>query len=60
MPVYVADGGSTPLKGLEANFLAVHPKWIVLSQSQEVWGELVADYPVGWEANVEVDLIHNG
>jgi hypothetical protein len=61
VPVFTAAGGGTPtVKQIEANFVAAHPKWIVLSQSQEAWGELIGGYPAGWEANLEVVLIQKG
>jgi len=61
VPVFEASGGETPtVKQIEANFVAAHPQWIVLSQSQEAWGELIGGYPAGWEANVEVVMIQKG
>jgi hypothetical protein len=61
VPVYVADfDGSSTIKQIDASFLSTHPTWVVLSQSQEAWGELVAGYPVEWEANVEVGLVQKG
>lgn len=61
VPIYSADfEGNLTLKQIDADFLTVHPKWVVLSQSQEAWGELVAGYPFGWEATVEVGLIQKG
>jgi hypothetical protein len=59
--VYVAAGGGIlPLKSVEAGLVEVRPKWIVLSQSQEAWGELLAGYPIGWEATLEVNLAQQG
>jgi hypothetical protein len=61
VPVFAASDGGTPtVKHIEANFVAAHPKWIVLSQSQEAWGQLIGGYQAGWEANLEVVLIQNG
>jgi hypothetical protein len=34
--------------------------FIILSQSQEAYGNLVAGYPVGWETTVEHTLLHHG
>jgi hypothetical protein len=61
VPVFTAAGGGTPtVKQIEANSVTAHPKWIVLSQSQEAWGELIGGYPAGWEASLEVVLIQKG
>jgi hypothetical protein len=48
----VLDDGTTLLK--------VRPIFIILSQSEEAWGELVAGYPLGWEATLEGRLITHG
>ena len=57
---YIAAGAGTPYKSLRPDFLKVLPRWIILSQSQEAWGELVANYPRGWEETLEVGLIQKG
>ncbi len=36
------------------------PAYVILSQSQEAWGELVAGYPKGWELTVEEALAAHG
>ena len=60
--VYASSGGSSsPTVKQEGSILIkAKPAVIVLTQSQEAWGELVAGYPKGWEAVVEVDLVQHG
>jgi len=59
--IYVGAGGGTPsLSDIQSGFLSVLPKWIVLSQSQEAWGEIVAGYSKGWEATLESVLTSHG
>ena len=49
--------GVHPIKETLANFLLQPPEYIVLSQSQEAWGEIVAGLPKGWEATLERQLV---
>jgi hypothetical protein len=60
--IYASSGGSTfpTLKQEGSMLIKAKPAVIVLSQSQEAWGELIAGYPKGWEAVVEVDLVQHG
>ncbi len=55
----VDDGGST-VHHDESLLLKARPSFIILSTSQEAWGELVAGYPRGWEAAVEQVLVTHG
>jgi hypothetical protein len=60
--VFVADDGSTvfTLRHDESALLRTQPEWIILSQSQEAWGESVAGFARGWERSIENDLIRHG
>lgn len=50
-----SDPSSTSI----ANLLrVVRPTYIILSQSQEAYGEEVLGYPVGWEASIESTLLN--
>ncbi len=56
-----SEGSSTPtLKQEAANLIKAKPAFIILSQSQEAWGELLAGYPKGWEFTTEVSLEQKG
>jgi hypothetical protein len=60
--VYASSGGEVlPTVAQEStNLVNAKPAYIVLSQSQEVWGEILAGYPRGWEATVESTLVQKG
>ncbi|MHB1208789.1 MAG: hypothetical protein ACYC1I_03675 [Acidimicrobiales bacterium] len=46
----------TPHQVLES-FLKARPRWIVLSRSQELWGEILAGYPIGWIKSLQRSLV---
>jgi hypothetical protein len=57
----VADGLEPPtLQDVQATLHTRQPAWIILSHSQEEWGEIVAGYPRGWQSTLEGRLLHNG
>jgi hypothetical protein len=56
----VAGGGTPSLAAVKSGLLENRPRWIILSQSQEAWGELLAGYPKGWEDSVEAILVQHG
>lgn len=59
--VFVAAGGGTPSLGaVRSALVTFRPEWIILSQSQEAWGEIVAGYPVGWEFSLVNSLATSG
>jgi hypothetical protein len=60
--VYTPDGnGATPtVKKVGTLIIRNQPTFVILSQSQEAWGEQVAGYPVGWELTVEATLLQHG
>ena len=59
--LYVAAGSGTPsVKDDKNGLLLYRPAFIILSQSQEAWGELVAGYPRGWEGSLEDSLASKG
>ena len=60
--VFVADDGPTVFTPHhdQSALLRTRPEWIILSQSQEAWGETVAGFARGWERSIENDLIRNG
>jgi hypothetical protein len=45
-------------KAIAQELLTSGVTYIILSQSQEAYGDQVAGYPVGWEAKVEATLAH--
>ncbi len=50
---FVAAGGGTPsLSYLRYTMLYNRPTYIILTKSQETWGEEVAGYPKGWETTM--------
>lgn len=55
-----AGGGIPSVRGDSSILLKERPVLIVLSQSQEAWGEIVAGYPRGWEKDVMNRLILHG
>jgi hypothetical protein len=44
----------------KARLLRAKPQWIILSKSQEAWGEIVGGYPKGWEKGLEGTLENRG
>jgi hypothetical protein len=62
VPVFVvADAGGTPTLHTDRSLLIGNrPAWVILSHSQEAWGEIVAGYPKGWEVSIEGALVEHG
>jgi hypothetical protein len=68
LPIGQRDLNSIELFYVEGNTIAAngsglvkrHAAWIVLSQSQEAWGELLAGLPKGWESGVQTYLTKHG
>jgi hypothetical protein len=58
--VSVASTSSPSLKSLRAGLIEAHPEFIILSQSQENWGEIVAGYKRGWENTLFNLLVDKG
>jgi hypothetical protein len=59
--ISVAAGGSTPTPNMIlGGFLSTRPHWIILSKSQESWGEIVGGYSKGWQTTIERSLIRHG
>jgi hypothetical protein len=53
-------GGTPTLHYDEKELLKARTPIIILSQSQEAWGELLESYPKGWETKLEGVLLRNG
>ncbi len=53
--LYLDTSVATDLTLLERQ----HPNYLLLSQSEEHWGEVVMGYPTGWEATAEQVLLHH-
>jgi hypothetical protein len=53
-------GGTPTLHYDQKELLGAHTPLIILSQSQEAWGELLESYPKGWEAKLEGVLLSHG
>lgn len=58
---FIADGPSTPSpRAVLESFLKKRPHWIILSRSQESWGEIVAGYQRGWIKTLQTSLVKDG
>ncbi len=56
--IFIADGQSTPTpRAVLETFSKKRPHWIVLSRSQEAWGEIVAGYPRDWIKTLQTQLV---
>jgi hypothetical protein len=53
-------GGTPTLHYDEKELLKARTPLIILSQSQEAWGELLESYPKGWESKLEAELLRHG
>ena len=62
IPVYVAADQAGPVtrQTLQSDLQRTRPSLIILSQSQEAWGEIVEDYPKGWERTLAGQLQRDG
>src|SRR5664279_569896 len=47
-------------QGIGVRILHNRPTYVILSQSEDAYGEVVAGYPVGWEAKLETTLVNHG
>jgi hypothetical protein len=48
------------LKDMSKSLLRIRPDYVILSTSQENWGEVVGGYPPGWENDVGAKLLAAG
>jgi len=53
-------GSSPTLRSMQRATVKSHPTWLILSKSQEAWGEIVMGYAPGWEASLESYLVNHG
>jgi hypothetical protein len=51
---------STPVRKIGLRLLKTHASEIILSQSQQLFGEEGSGYPPGWEASLESTLVNHG
>ena len=58
--VALFTGGGPSIEGIRSALINIHPQYIVLSQSQENWGEIVVGYPRGWENTLFNSLVSKG
>lgn len=58
--VGLQTGGGASLASLRSSLIKLHPRFIILSQSQENWGEIVGGYPKGWENSIFDSLLNRG
>jgi hypothetical protein len=58
--VSLYTSGSPTIKEITTGLLQIHAQYVVLSQSQENWGEIVAGFPKGWESRVFLSLATHG
>ena len=52
--------GYITVKQLRKDLTKFHPQFILLSQSQENWGEIVVGLPRGWENKLFISLVSTG
>ncbi|HUZ41805.1 MAG TPA: hypothetical protein VMU68_10505 [Acidimicrobiales bacterium] len=52
--------GYITVKQLRKDLTKLHPQFILLSQSQENWGEIVVGLPRGWENKLFISLVSTG
>jgi hypothetical protein len=52
--------GYVTVKQLRGDLTKFHPQFIILSQSQENWGEIVVGLPRGWENTLLISLVSTG
>lgn len=52
--------GTITVKQLRKDLTKFHPQFILLSQSQENWGEIVVGLPRGWENTLFISLVSTG
>ena len=56
--IFAVGGSDIPtLAQISTSLLKLRPKFIILSQSQEAWGEVVGGYPKGWEAQLGLTIL---
>lgn len=56
-----ASGSETPtLRQDRKNLMTLRPRYIVLGRAQEAWGEILAGYPKGWEAQMAQYFLAHG
>jgi len=59
LSVVAVTGDNPPTPNLiTRSLLQIRPKYIILSKSQEAWGEVVAGYPKGWQDQLAQKLLH--
>ena len=52
--------GATSVGQIKTGLLKLHPQFIILSQSQENWGEVVVGLPKGWEGRLFLAFVNSG
>jgi hypothetical protein len=57
---YGADAAVPTPKSTAQELLKEHAKVIILSKSEEAWGEQVEGFPTGWEAGIQRSLLRGG
>jgi hypothetical protein len=55
--VAVAGTNVPTLPEISSTMLYIRPDYIILSQSQEAWGEIVGGYPPGWESQLAKTIL---
>ena len=61
LDIVSVGGDNIPtLKEVASTLLHIRPEFILLSKSQENWGEVVGGYPTGWEARLGSRLLRGG
>ena len=55
--VAIAGTNVPTLPEISSTLLYIRPDYIILSQSQEAWGEIVGGYPQGWETQLTKTIL---
>jgi hypothetical protein len=56
----LSTGGGSTIRQLESGLIQLHPRFIILSQSQENWGEIIGGFAKGWENQVFISMLNHG
>ena len=55
----IASTDGSSIKYDISTMLSARPNYVILSQSQNAWGQIVQGYPAGWQTQVSTALLKN-
>ena len=56
---FIASAAGSTIKYDITQLLSARPDYVILSQSQNAWGQIVQGYPAGWESQIKTALLKN-